>query len=198
MQLKDSNGLPITVDEGESLPLSGYLKDPSGTTFVKTEIQSLTATLLNANDNSVINSRNQQSILDTNNGILNDDGLLELNLTAADHPIVDSTNTSEERILIIEWTYLDESAAVQTGTLKYEYSVLNKEESDESVIKAATEALDTTGIKRVKTKHIEVEAFDPRVVQEARDKENAIRPTFCSSNFCIGVPRANRRFNSEN
>ena len=49
--------------------------------------------------------------------------------------------------------------------------------------------IDMSGIKRVKTKHMEIEAFDPRIMQEVRDKELADIPSFCSVPFCIGVPR---------
>lgn len=57
--------------------------------------------------------------------------------------------------------------------------VLTKSES-------TVENLDLTGIKRVKTKHMEIEAFDPRIMQEARDKENNALPCFGDVHFCKG------------
>jgi hypothetical protein len=49
-----------------------------------------------------------------------------------------------------------------------------------------SDTLDLSGIKRVKTKHMEIEAFDPRIMQQARDKENSSLPCFGDSHFCIG------------
>jgi hypothetical protein len=49
--------------------------------------------------------------------------------------------------------------------------------------------IDMSGIKRVKTKHMEIEAFDPRIMQEVRDREYAQPPSFCCLPVCIGVPR---------
>lgn len=48
-------------------------------------------------------------------------------------------------------------------------------------------AIDMTGMKRVKTKHMEIEAFDPRIMQDVRDRELA-PPSFCNLDMCKGVP----------
>lgn len=45
------------------------------------------------------------------------------------------------------------------------------------------------GPKRVKTKEMEIEQFDPRILDEVEErKKNRTKnlPTFCSSNFCAG------------
>lgn len=49
--------------------------------------------------------------------------------------------------------------------------------------------LDLSGIKRVRTKEMEIETHDPVKVQAARDKENSGRPCFCSLDFCVGTPK---------
>ena len=45
------------------------------------------------------------------------------------------------------------------------------------------------GPKRIKTKEMEIEQFDPRILDEVEErKKNRAKslPTFCSSNFCAG------------
>ncbi len=44
------------------------------------------------------------------------------------------------------------------------------------------------GPKRVKTPNIEVEQFDPNVIQRAREREQAINPTIESLVTSIGTP----------
>ncbi len=46
--------------------------------------------------------------------------------------------------------------------------------------------IDTSGIRKVKTKHMEIEAWDPRIMQDVRDRELA-PPTFCELDMCRGV-----------
>lgn len=48
--------------------------------------------------------------------------------------------------------------------------------------------IDQSGIKRVKTKHMEIEKFDPRIMQDVASREQEL-PSFCTSTFCIGVPK---------
>lgn len=45
------------------------------------------------------------------------------------------------------------------------------------------------GPKRVKTKQMEIEQFDPRVLQDAEARANATLPSFCESRICVGVPK---------
>lgn len=51
------------------------------------------------------------------------------------------------------------------------------------------------GPKRVKTKQMEIEQFDPRILDEL-DERKRVRgngiPTFCSSAFCVGETREER------
>lgn len=47
--------------------------------------------------------------------------------------------------------------------------------------------IDLTGIKRVKTRNMEIEVFDPEKMQKVRAREQGRLPNFCDSHFCIGV-----------
>lgn len=197
--LKNDDGIPIKVDEGESIRLEGTLTKPGGVALEEGNLESLTVTLLNKSDNSVINSRNEQNIINANGGTIDEEGNFTFTLSASDNILLDESARTEEHILIFKFSWLDDQNNEQDGIRKYNLTVYNTESADEEIDPLSTASgLDLTGIKRVKTKHIEIEAFDPIKVQEARDKENASLPTFCSSNFCVGVPRTKRRFSSDN
>lgn len=191
--LTNAAGIPVTVDQGESIVLAATFYDPDGNQFNKAALSAVTVTLLDE-DNEVINSREDQNVIDANGGTLATDGSFELALTPADNPIVDETNAQEEHTLILKWQWVDGASVTQTGIQKYDITVVNTESSGEAVIPPEIVASDLSGIKRVKTKHIEVESHDPRAVQEARAKENTPLPSFCSSHFCIGTPRTTRRY----
>lgn len=42
------------------------------------------------------------------------------------------------------------------------------------------------GPRRIKTKKLEIEQFDPEKLQDLKDRKNRTIPTFCSSRFCVG------------
>ena len=188
--LNDEDGIPVEVDQGESLIVDMTFKDPDRETFNKAAIQDITATLLNKKDYSIINSRSEQTVLDSNGGVLETDGSFELTLSPDDNPIIDETLSEEVHILIVSFTWVDEASNTQKGIEKYLITVKNIESPNEAVRTETTiPDMDLTGIKRVKTKHIEIETHDPRAVQEARDRELTPHPSFCSLYFCKGVPK---------
>jgi len=183
-----TTGELVNANEGESYIVRASLVPETGT-FVKANLTTLNATLLDVDTNTVINNRENQNILDVNQGYVGDDGAFQLSLTPTDTTLLNQTKERETRLLILKWTWEDENSEIQTGILRARFYTLNTESSTEAVLAAASSVLDTTGIKRVKTKHIEVETHDPRHVQTARDKENATHPTFCSLSFCKGTPK---------
>ena len=188
--LTDRDGIPVKVDQGETMILEATFYDPlTGGAFNKSAVTLLQATLLDKSDNSVINTRENQNVLDVNGGVLATSGLFQLTLGPDDNVLNDETNASEIHLLILKWQWFDEAGATQTGIQKWDITVVNTESADEDVVASTVAGLDLTGIKRVKTKHIEVETHDPRHVQTARDKEYADHPTFCSLSFCKGTPK---------
>ena len=182
--LLDADGFSVGIDEGESLVLSSIFRTPDNEQFTKAALLTLTATLLNKADNTVINSRDDLTILDANGGEVSDEGVLTLTLDPEDNPIVDSDLSEEIHVLILKWSW-----SGGTGIERYEITVNNIEAVDETVITPTVAGLDLSGIRRVKTKHMEVESWDPRIVQEARDKENTPLPSFCCLTFCKGTPK---------
>lgn len=127
--LTDTSGTIVHVDEGESATLkSAVLYDASDSALTKAAIVTCTVTLLDAAiDGTVINSRDDQDILDTNGGTLTDvdsEVTLELALGPSDNPINDSTveaGQTESHYLIIEWTW-----SGGTGSQVYEIQVMKK------------------------------------------------------------------------
>lgn len=79
----------ITVNEGNIALISGTLTDEAGDAVPLAAIATLTLTLYDADLDSIINSRNAQSILNTNGGTLHaTTGAFTLTLSAADNVIV--------------------------------------------------------------------------------------------------------------
>jgi len=119
-ELRTSSGDLKSIDAGESCIITATMTDTTGADLSTSSVLTLTATLLNASDGAVINSRNAQDILNTIGGALADDGngsaTLTLSLLPADNPNVGTAVGSlEEHYLLITWTWQDDDAVTQTG-----------------------------------------------------------------------------------
>ena len=126
--LLTSAGTEVVFDEGESGDVLGTLYDASGAVLAKSAIVTLKATLINAADETTINSRSAQDIRDTNGGYVTSAGALTLKLQADDNIIVDSTiptGESETHYIDIEWTWVDSDADTRKGKELKWFKVLN-------------------------------------------------------------------------
>lgn len=115
--LKNLNNLTVTVDEGESCNVTYNFTDMLGAAIAKASILTLTATLFDEASEDLINSRNAQTVLDANGGVVATDGTLVLRLQPADNVIVSTTleaEKTERHILKVEWTWND-GVLVRTG-----------------------------------------------------------------------------------
>lgn len=45
------------------------------------------------------------------------------------------------------------------------------------------------GPKRVRTKEMDIEMWDPEMLNRLEERKKAKAPSFCNSTFCIGVPK---------
>lgn len=82
----------ISVNELNPCVISGTLLDQSGTAVALASVSSLVCTLYDHRADSIINSRNAQSILNTNGGTLHaTSGAFTLTLSSDDNVIVSST-----------------------------------------------------------------------------------------------------------
>lgn len=123
--LKNTDGERIEIDEGESADITATFVDLDADSLDKAAISTLTCTLLNAADGSVINSRNNQDIKDANNSTMTAGGVLTLRLQPADNAIQDATlaaGETESHYLTVTWTWND-GTATRTGKQEWELLV---------------------------------------------------------------------------
>lgn len=104
-----SGGVLVEVNEAESCNITATFNDITGTAIAKANLATLTCTLTNEADGSVINSRSAQSVLDANGGTVASDGTLTLRMQPADNVIVGTipAGGSETHKLTLAWTWSD-------------------------------------------------------------------------------------------
>ena len=125
-ELLDPDGNCTEVEEGEVARVTVTFEDYDAASLALANILSLTLTLRNAEDDSIINSRNAQSILNANGGTVVDvDGVATLTLILDED---DNANVGgvlsgvETHWLDLAWTW-DDGTAVRTGKAAYYYDV---------------------------------------------------------------------------
>ena len=115
--LRDSKNAPAVVQSGESCNVVVTFQDLTGVTIVKASLITLTVTQFEQKTAAIINSRNNQSILDANGGSVANDGTLTLRLQPLDSVIANTnTNveTSEVHVLRFDFTWSD-GVSTRTG-----------------------------------------------------------------------------------
>jgi hypothetical protein len=125
-ELLDPDGNCTEVEEGEVARVTVTFEDYDAASLALANILSLTLTLRNAEDDSIINSRNAQSILNANGGTVVDvSGVATLTLILDED---DNANVGgvlsgvETHWLDLTWTW-DDGTAVRTGKASYYYDV---------------------------------------------------------------------------
>ena len=106
----------LVVDAAESCKITWTPEDLDGAAILKVNLISLNVTLYDNATNSVVNSRNAQSVIDVNGGTVSTAGVLTLRLTPTDTAIVGTVAEGVKQTRCIEfiWTWND-GVAVQTG-----------------------------------------------------------------------------------
>lgn len=122
--LKDSDGVAAVFEEGSSSNIRGTFVDFEGTQIPKSAIITLLLTLFNYHTNEVINSREEQDILDLNGGEVSTEGELLLRLEPADNIINDDTKDEELHVARLLWTWND-GEANRTGVKEVVFGVKN-------------------------------------------------------------------------
>lgn len=104
------------VDTGESSRLQFKLKDDTGTVLNFTDpiLLSLHLTRTEKSTGSVINNRENQSILNGNGGTVEADGTVTMRFTAADSAMVTQC-PKEEHLVKFTWSWLDDQFNLQHG-----------------------------------------------------------------------------------
>lgn len=104
---------PFQAKESSTAKLTGIIEDEDGTGIPAASLSSLTLSLYDqatelatpGSTSAIINSRNRQSILNTNGCTVDSTGGFVLTLSTADNAIVNSTKDTERHVALIEWTY---------------------------------------------------------------------------------------------
>lgn len=118
-----------TIDEGESGNITSTLQNKAGNNLTKSEIISLTITIIDARSNSIVNNRLNVNILDANDGTVSVEGELTFKLQPEDTINVGSPkNYLEEKQITIQWTWLDLEGDLNTG--KHVFSIYVKTYTD--------------------------------------------------------------------
>lgn len=113
--------------EGKTAFITAELVDQADLPIVKANINALTLTLYDMATLGLINSRDNQNILDTNGGSLHaTDGTLTIELSPLDMVIVSALNPPpryEHHVARIEWTY----NTTRKGSCDIEFRVENSQ-----------------------------------------------------------------------
>ena len=123
--LQTSKGRIVSVPQGASCNLVVTFADASGSAIAKTNLATLKATVYDAATLAVINSRDDQNVLDANGGTVATDGTLTLRLQPLDNTIVDGTleaGHTESHVVRLTWTWSD-GVATRTGVQEWQYGV---------------------------------------------------------------------------
>lgn len=109
-------GQAVVVQEGESCNLVFTPTDVVGAAIVKANLITLKFTLFDLTTSSVVNSRNDQSVIDANQGAVDTAGVLTMRLGPLDTVIVgtNAAGSKQVRCVQLNWTFND-GVAVRTG-----------------------------------------------------------------------------------
>jgi hypothetical protein len=117
------------VAEADSVQITAYLEQETEEYVPLAALSSLTLTLRDKASGGIVNSRNNQSILNANGGTVSEvventvtRTKLVLQLTPADHPVVDATRRVESRVALIRWTW---NGGARGGGREILYKVTN-------------------------------------------------------------------------
>jgi hypothetical protein len=115
-----------TMDEGESGTISAIVQDKDDVAIPGSSLSTLTIRITDALTGTVINGRDNQSILNENNGTVDESGILEFKVQPEDSINVGSPKgVLEVHQIELDWTWNDIDAELQTGThvfLLYTYT----------------------------------------------------------------------------
>lgn len=97
----------IRVNEKSTFLWTGTLKNENGVALGPSDLVTLICTLYDEDTGTIINSRNQQNILNLNNFTLTTASSANISWDSpmADQLIVDDTKETEVHIAKIEWTF---------------------------------------------------------------------------------------------
>jgi hypothetical protein len=115
----------IVCDERESLVYTATLQDEAETPIPVGQLTTLTLTLYDATTGTILNSRNAQNILNTNNVTVHaTNGLLTWTVQPADLAMVTTNMAQELHIALFSWTW---ASGTKVGYHEVRFLVANLE-----------------------------------------------------------------------
>ena len=95
----------IRMDEATSGRYTGVLKDDEGEVLNGGAVSTLTLTLYDLRTDTIINSRDEQNVLNTNGVTVDGSGNFTWTIGPLDTPIVNSALAYEQHRAYFRWTY---------------------------------------------------------------------------------------------
>lgn len=105
--------------------LTAVLQDENGNPIAGSALGTLTLTLYNLNDGptyTILNSRDNQNVLNTNNVTVDESGNLTWEMQTGDTPLVDAALDIEKHRAVFTWTY---NGGTKTGRHVIDMAVKN-------------------------------------------------------------------------
>jgi hypothetical protein len=124
-KLLNSSGNAVRVDQSESADITVTLLDENSTAITEAVLLTLTLTIFNEADRSIINSMDDIDITDASIGTVATNGVVTIKTRAADNTIVDtSVMESETHIIALTYTWQDSAAVTKDGYHEFSYEVM--------------------------------------------------------------------------
>lgn len=93
------------IIEGTTRLFTATILDENSVAIPAASLATLTVTLTSLHSGAIINSRNAQSILNANGGVVDSAGKLSWTMSAADNAILNSALAVESHRALFIWTY---------------------------------------------------------------------------------------------
>src|SRR5690606_4766872 len=94
--------LTTEVGEGTTALITGTIRDHAGLGF---KPDTLTLTLYEQLSGTILNNRDQESILDANGGTVSSAGALAAKRSPAHNALLSQTRSHEDHVALLRWTY---------------------------------------------------------------------------------------------
>ena len=110
------------IMEKTTVKITATVEDENGNGIAAAGLDTLTLTLYSLEDDTIINSRDAQDVLNANGVTLGGGGNLVWTVTPADTIIADTTLKAERHRAVFEWTY---ASAAKNGKHVIDMRVIN-------------------------------------------------------------------------
>lgn len=111
-----------SVLERVSVKYTATIKDEAGTAIPGSALTALTLTLYSVHSGTIVNSRNDQNVLNANGVTVDEAGLLTWIMDPLDNQVLDTAFAYERHRALFEWTW---SGGTKAGKHEVDFLVQN-------------------------------------------------------------------------